>query len=157
MRKGGTCLWLCCWRTGWPSKVSLLFYIPIREMALMKKLSWNSNVLHCKICGIKWGLFWTIQDSTNLLACSFWKASSSQSVELGSAQPTHSQSPALLPACKNRAAITQHNIAQFFVILLHVAQQNRHITAETQETIWETIREAFLQDRDESQHSFQLG
>lgn len=96
--------------------------------------------------------FLTVQDSTNLLACSFWKASSSQSAELGSAQPTHSQSPALLPARKDKAVITQHNTVQFWVMLLQMAQQNRHITAETQETILETIREVFLQDSDESQH-----
>lgn len=97
-------------------------------------------------------VFFNNSHSTNLLAFSFWKASSSQSVELGSAQPTHSQSPALLPARKNKAATTQHNIAQFQVMLLHVAQQNRHITAETQETNWETLREVFLQNSDESQH-----
>lgn len=52
--KGDTCLWLCCWRTGWAWKVPLLFYIPIREMALMKNLSWSSNVLYCKICTDMW-------------------------------------------------------------------------------------------------------
>lgn len=54
VKKGDTCLWLCCWGTGWPWKVPLLFYNPVREMALMKNLSWNSSVLHCKICTVLW-------------------------------------------------------------------------------------------------------
>lgn len=54
VRKGDACLWLCCWRTAWAWKVPVLFYIPIREMALMKNLSWSSNVLYCKICTDMW-------------------------------------------------------------------------------------------------------